>query len=242
MRRSPGRGVDLRPYGSAVVLLLRNPAIVVVPLLALVVGVLIGEVIAPSGRGLVGTLTASIAQLIAILFAMAGLGSACIMGDEAWRRGHASFDSAWVETQRKAGEILNAAIGVTFVVFIAQYAGALIPGVGLILIALAVYFLIWAIPAAAVGGIPGGAAIQVSIDRVRSAPLASAIATVVTLLFIFYLAPLAAGALTGALAGGVLYASPIVTALIGAVLQAIAVAYVALVLTKIYTDIAFTRW
>jgi hypothetical protein len=241
MRRSPVAGIDLRVYLQAVPLLVRNPAIVVVPLLALIAGVLIREVMAPYGGGPVGSLTFGIAQWIALLLALLGLGSAAIMGDDAWRRGRASFDAAWTETQRRTGEILTAAIGMTFVIFIAQYVTTFAGTLGLVLMALAVYFLIWTIPAAAVGGIPGGAAIQASIDRVRSAPMAAAIVTVVTLVLVFYLAPIGAGALTGALAGANVYLSPIVTALIGAVLQAIAVAYVAVVLAKSYTDAAFGR-
>jgi hypothetical protein len=242
MRRSPVSAAELRVFFEALPLFVRNPAIIVVPLLSLIVGVLIRQVMTPYGGGTIGSLTLGIAQLIAIIVALLGLGSACIMADEAWRRGRGSFDTAWSETQRRAGEILSAAIGFTLLLTVAQYIAVLIPGVlGIVILALAVYFLIWTVPAAAAGGVPGGAAIQISIERVRSAPLVSAIATVVTLILVFYLAPLAAGALTGALAGGLLFTSPIVTQLIGALLQSIAVGYVALVLTKLYTDIAFTR-
>ncbi len=52
-------------------------------------------------------------------------------------------------------------------------------------------FLIWTIPAAAVGGIPGGAAIQVSIERVRAQPLPAILATVVALALLGYVVPLA---------------------------------------------------
>jgi hypothetical protein len=244
MRRRPVAGVDLRVYGSALLLFARNPAIVIVPFLALIVGVLIRQVIAPYGGGALGSLTYGIAQWIAALLMLLGLGSACIMADEAWRRGRASFDSGWVETQRRAGEILSAAVGMTFIVFIAQYVAAISAVLGIILSALAVYFLIWTIPAAATGGIPGGAAIQVSIDRVRSAPLAAAIATVVALFLILYAAPLAAGALTGALVAGLPYSSvteTLATQLVGALFQSIALAYSAVFLTKTYTDVAFTR-
>ena len=51
MRRSPAPEVDLTVYAKAVPLLLRNPAIVVIPLLMAVIGVLLQLVMTPYGGG-----------------------------------------------------------------------------------------------------------------------------------------------------------------------------------------------
>jgi hypothetical protein len=238
MRRSPVPGVDLSVYVKALPLLVRNPAVIVVPLLVLVVGVLVNLALAPSSGGLLGSTTLGLGQLLSFLLALFGLGSACIMADGIWRRGRMSFDAAWTETQHKGREILFAAIGVSLLLSVGQYVAQLFGAIGLLLMAAIVYFLIWAIPAAAVGGIPGGAAIQVSIERVRSAPLSAALATIVSLVLLFY----ASGALTVFLAGLLgSFASGIGVSLLFALVRAIALGYVALILTKTYTDAAFTR-
>ncbi len=238
MRRAPVPGVDLSVYVKALPLLVRNPAIIVVPLLTLVVGVLIGLALAPGSGGVLGSTTLGLGQLLSFLLALFGLGSACIMADGAWRRGRMSFDAAWTETQRKGREILFAAIGVSLLLSVGQYVAQLFGGLGLLLMAVIVYFLIWAIPAAAAGSAPGGAAIQISVERVRAAPLSAALATIVTLALVFY----ASGALAVLLAGLLgPAASGIVVSLLFALMRSIAIGYVALVLTKTYTDAAFTR-
>lgn len=238
MRRAGLPGVDLSVYVRALPLLARNPAIIVVPLLMLVIGVFINLALAPGGGGALGSTTLGLGQLLSFLLALFGLGSACIMADGAWRRGRMPFDTAWTETQHKGREILYAAIGVSLLLSVGQYVAQLFSVIGLLLMAAIVFFLIWAVPAAAVGGVPGGAAIQVSIERVRSAPLSAALATIVTLALVFY----ASGALAALLAGllGPL-ASGIVVSLLFALVRAVAVGYVALILTKTYADAAFTR-
>ncbi len=238
-RRGPISAADLGVYAGALPLLVRNPAIVVVPLLALVVGVLLDLVLAPAANGTAGALALGLAQLVAVLLGLYGLGSACILADGAWRRGRMPFDEAWTQTQRRSGDLLSAAVGFSLLVFVAQYAGQLLGGaVGLILQAVAVFFLIWTMPAAAVGGIPGSGAIQVSIERVRANPLIAALVTIVSLVVVFYLPLLLTGLVTGLLGPAT---SGIVVSLIFALLRAVALGYAALVLTKTYTDAAFSR-
>lgn len=235
MRRSPLPGVDLGVYAAALPLLVRNPAIVVIPLLMLVVGVLIGQLFPGGGLG-------GFANLFTILLSLFGLGAACIMADDAWRHGRASFESGWSDARRRAGDIFMAALGVTLLITVAQFVGSFLGALALLLVAAVAIFLIWTVPAAAIGGIPGGAAIQVSIDRVRSTPLPAAIAAVVSVLLIFC-ARLAAINLAAAI-GPSTGDAVIVEALIGALLQAIAIGYIALVLAKTYADSAFRapRW
>ncbi len=239
MKRSPIPGVDLTVYINALPLLVRNPSIVVLPLLALVIGVLLQIVLAPASGGAISQLTAGLGSFIVFLISLFGLGAACVVADDAWRHGRATFDSAWSEARRRGSDILSAAVGVALLVTVGQYVSQFLGIIGTILTAVIVLFLIWALPAAAIGGIPGGAAIQVSIDRVRGAPLAAALATIVTLALVFY-----AAQMLGLLVFGLLpvaWGSTIVELLLVALFQSIALGYAALILSKTYTDVAFGR-
>ena len=240
MRRSPLPGVDLGVYVRAVPLLLRNPSIGVVPLLMAVVAVLIGQLTSPYGGGMLTVATGGIGALIALLLQMFGLGTACIIADDAWRHGRASFDRGWEDARRRTPDILMASIGFTLLLGVAQYVGALL-NLGLIALGLAAvvfFFLIWTLPAAAVGGIPGGAAIQVSIERVRSSPMSAAAVAVVSVAVVLLLYVFVPVALDEMLFPYVPL-TPITMALIAALFHAIAIAYIAAVITKTYTDRAF---
>lgn len=245
MRRAPGR-VDPAVYLTAIPLLARNPSIVVIPLLMAVVGMLIGMMLSASGQGAIGYASSGLGGLLVRLLQLFGLGAACIIADDAWRHGRASFDRGWTQAQRRGGDLLMAAIGITLILAVATFAGAIfgavvfgIPIVPLLLVLVALVLLIWAIPAVAVGGVPGGASIQDSIDRVRANAISAVVTTVVCAL-VLYGASLAAGYVwtwTAPFLGG----SMLVYQLIDVLLQAIAFGYIALVITKTYTDTAFTR-
>ncbi len=243
MRRTQGPDVDLAVYAKAVPLLVRNPAIVVVPVLMAVIGVFLQLTLRTSyGGGALGSLTGQLASFIAILLELFGLGAACVIADDAWRHGRASFEKGWAEARVRGGDILFAALGFTLLLSVAQYAGTLLGPLAIALIVAVVVFLIWTIPAAAIGGVPGGAAIQVSIDRVRGAPLPAVIAAVVTVALLAIGVPILSVSLSSWIP--LLYDSLIANLLVGALLQGIAVGYVALILTKTYTDSAFgtRRW
>ena len=243
MKRAPLLGIDVGVYASAIPVLLRNPSIIVVPLLMAVIGVLLTVVMTPFSSGAVGSMTLGLAQLIVFMLTLFGLGAACVIGDDAWRHGRASFDRGWVETRRRGSDILMASVGFGLLVTVGLYVTQLLGLIGYLLTAAIVVFLIWTIPAAAVGGIPGGAAIQVSIDRVRSSPLPAVLATIVTLLLVGLVVPIAANWLATLLLVWT-YGNSLVEHLIAALLQAIAIGYIALVITKTYTDAAFStrRW
>ena len=236
MRPSRER-LDLLTYVRALGVFARNPTVIVMPLLAGLIGVLVSQVSDVSGGGVLASLTTFLLLLIQ-LFA---LGVSIIIGDAGWRRGRASFDEAWQEARNKGREILFAAFGFTFVLSIAQYAGQLVPGIiGIVLLALAAYYLIFTIAAASIGGIPGGAAISVSIERVRGAPLAAAVLAVVTLVLFFFV-PHALDSLLFTTFG---VTSTMVALLIDAVIQAVITGYLAIVMAKVYSDVSFTapRW
>ena len=228
--------IDFLVYLRAFGVFARNPTVIVLPLLAGVIGVLVAQVSDLTGGGLLGSLTSFLVLLIE-LFA---LGVAIIIGDAGWRRGTASFDDAWQDARRKGRDILFAAFGFTFVISIAQYATQIVGSFGIILMALAAYGLIYTIAAAAIGGIPGGAAISVSIERVKSAPLAAALLTAVSLVLFFYVGQFIDAWIFGIAGLG----SPLVAMLLGAAVRAILTGYLAIVMAKVYTDVSFTmpRW
>jgi hypothetical protein len=242
MRRAPGPDVDLSVYASAVPLLLRNPAVIVVPVLMAVIGVFLQLTMIPYRGGATGSLTGQLVSFIVILLELFGLGAACVIADDAWRHGRASFEKGWAEARSRGGDILFAAIGFTLLLSVAQYAGSLLGPLSLVLTVIVVVFLIWTIPAAAIGGVPGGAAIQVSIDRVRGTPLPAVIAAIVTVALLGIALPFLSLYLGGAIP--LLRGSLIMNLLVSALLQGIVVGYIALILTKTYADAAFgtRRW
>jgi hypothetical protein len=236
------RNLDLLMYVRAFGLFVRNPSIIVVPLLMGVIGVFFAQIGGgDAGGGVVGGLTSGLMSLLILLLKMFAFGTACIIADMAWRRGRASFDDGWNEARRKGGEILTAAMGFTFVLYLASYAGTLVGPLTPVLLAVAIYFLIYTIPAAAIGGVPGGAALQVSIERARYNPLPTIIVAVVSVVAFLYLGVLL-GPLFSLLLEQMSFASVnLLAALFEAIVQAIAVGYIALVVTKTYSDISFGR-
>jgi hypothetical protein len=235
------RGLDPMVYLRALGLLVRNPVIIVVPLLMGVLGVFVSLV---SGGGIAGSFMSQIEGFILLLLNGFAFGTATILADQAWRRGKTSFDEGWVDARRKSGEIIMATIGFTFVIFIAQFAAQLLGGLfgggflQIVLMLAAVYFLIYTIPAAAIGGVPGGAAISVSIERARANPLPTAIVTIVAVLAYLFVSPQIAGLIFGLVGPFAGDSANLVASLAGALGQSIALSYVAIVLAKTYEDAA----
>ena len=235
--------IDFTAYARAFWLLLRNPALALAPFLVAVVGILL-SLAAPmeSGAGLVGAINNSLGSLVAQLLNSFGLAVSLIMADTVWRRGSARFDDAWDTARRNAGGILLAALGFNFVIWIAAYIGAILPFGSIALGIVAYFFFIYTLPAAANGGVPGGAALQVSLDRARSAPLPTAVVTAVYLFVYFILTTLVAQAILPLVAGNEPYAPYVVTRLMVALIEALAAGYVSLVLAKAYDDVSYGRY
>lgn len=232
-------------YVGALGLLVRNPAILLGPfaasLLQGVLSLMAGTM--ASGGGPIGTVNASLTQLIAQLLNSVGLAIAIIAGDFAWRRGRTNLDETWSDARRKLPDILMAALGFNFIVWVASYAGSFIlGGIGaLVLGAIALFFFIYTMPAAAIGGIPGGAALQVSLERARANPAPTFIVFAIYIVTFFILAGVATNYLFLWLVTLGVPMSNAVTALAVAVVQAILGGYVALVLAKTYADISYGR-
>jgi hypothetical protein len=236
MRNSRDR-VDFSIYLRGFGVFARNPTVIILPLLVGVLGVLIAQV-----SGLTGgePLTAGLLSFMLLLLQLFALGVSIIIADAGWRHGVASFDESWQDARRKAGDIIFAAFGFTFVLQIAQLAAQTIGSFGVVLTAIAVYGLIFSIAAAAIGGVPGGAAINASVERVKAAPLSAAVLAVVTIVLMLYFNAYVGVWIESLMAQAI--GPTILGSILSAVVNAIATGYVATVMAKVYAEVAFSRW
>ncbi len=231
MRRQPR--VDLGMYAQAVPQLARHPSIFVMPLLAAVVDLLIQQ-ISPFFTNAVGGAGSFLFGIIVNLVYGFCFGVAVIAANNVWRGRRAGFDEAWEEGRLKAGGILIATIGFYFLIYVAQYAGQLIGStiLQLVLEVVVAFFLIYTIPAAAIGGMPGNLAIGASFRAVRENLLGAAILAIVFVVLWIWL-PYFVVAQVGANLGVVGYE------LVLAAIKAIVLAYLAFPFAKQYDDVAF---
>lgn len=229
MRRS-GRGIDGSLYLRAFPLLLKNPIVIVPPLVAALLGVLISS-FSGSLTDPLGGFGAGLLQFLTFLVDMFLFGVSLIIAETVWRRGRATFDAAWTEAQEKAVSILFAAVGFQFVIYAAALVGGSLGTFGYLLAAVAIYFLIYTIPAAAIGGIPGAAALSASIERVKDNYLAAALLCVVSLLLYFYL-DFRVTELLFAYVGSAAWIGQVVV-------KSVVIGYLAFVFAKQYDQVAF---
>ena len=236
------RGIDLGIYPKALGLLVRHPQIVLAPLAAALANVLLLSTV-PADGGFLGFANSSILSLIAFVIDAFGLGVAIVAADSAWRYGRAPLDDAVRDTRRRAGDILVAAIGFSFLVSVAGYVGSVFGGPGsLVLTAAAFVICIYMLPAAAIGGVPGGATLQISGERVRTSPPTAILIAAIYFAGTTFGPPLVVDALGPLLLGGGIFSSGIVASLIVAIVKAIFSTYIALVLAKAYTDASYGRY
>ncbi len=236
--------LDATAYLRAFVQLFRHPQIALGPILASLAVVLLLRVFpADAGAGFLGSANASIVGLVGQLIDSFGLAVALEVADAAWRRGPAPFSEAWEESRRKAGDILLAAIGFGFVTYVAGVIGSFVPLIGpLVLMLLAYFFFIYTLPAAAIGGVPGGGALQISFERARGAPLPTFVVTAVYLFAFFVVPMLIVNALAPFLVQSGAFSSGVGVSLVVGIIKALASAYVALVLAKTYADVSYGRF
>jgi hypothetical protein len=237
--------VDLMAYVRAFGLLARNPQIALAPLLAGVINVLLLMLFPVElGAGFLGSANSSLAQLLAQLVWYVGLGFALIGAEAAWRRGRAPFDDTFEEGKRKLGEIAMAAFGFTFIVSVGSVVASVL-GIGFLGLAislLATYFFVYTVPAAAIGGVPGFGSLEISLQRAKRAPLATALVTVLFLGAFAFAPGLIIDALTPVLLSNSFFAQATVINILVAAIKAVVAAYVALVLAKAYDDASYGRF
>jgi hypothetical protein len=220
-------------YVQAVPLLARHPSIFVMPLLAAVVDLLIAQ-ITPFFTDATGGAGNFLFQIIVQLVYGFCFGVALIAANNVWRNRRATFDEAWEEGRHKAGGILIATIGFYFLIYVAGYAGSLLgnPAVQIVLQLLVAFFLIYTIPAAAIGGMPGNLAIGASFRAVRENLLGAAILAIAFVFFWVWLPEFIVNRF--AIELGVIGYE-----LVHAAIKAIVLAYLAFPFAKQYDDVAF---
>ena len=229
------RTFDVAMYARAVPLLVRHLSILAVPLLAAVVDVLVDQV-TPLLTDAVGNAGAGILTLLVQLLYLWAFGVAIVQASNIWRGRRGSFDEAWDEARAKFGSIALAAVGFQFIVWAASYAGSLLGSVGgLALGAVAAFFLIYTMPAAAIGGMPGSLALAASIRGVRANVAASIVLAIVFFAIWYVLVPIGLPYLLERL-------TPLEWQLVMAAARALALAYLAFPFAKQYDDVAFTRF
>lgn len=232
--RLGGQRLDLAFYLQALPLYARNLAVLLPPLIAAGIGVGLRYLSGPLFEGVGGAGYPIIAFIINVVYGF-GFGVSVILADDAWRHGRGNIRAAWEQARRKAGEILIAVIGFYFLIYIAGLIGSI--GGAILseaLSALAVWAFIYAIAAAAIGGVPSGAAFSASLQGARRHPLATAILAIVCLVVWYGLAVYAPAAVGPYVGPGYDAASVL--------LSALALGYIALVIARQYADLAFRRW
>ncbi len=220
-------------YLQAIPLLGRHPSIFVMPLLAAVVDLLIAQ-ITPFFTNAVGGGGGFLFAIIVNLVYGFCFGVTVIAANNVWRARRATFDEAWEEGRLKGGGILIATIGFYFLIYVAQYAGQLMDStiLQLLLQVVVAFFLIYTIPAAAIGGMPGNLAIGASFRAVRENLLGAAILAIAFVVLWIWL-PYFIVAQVGASLGAIGYE------LVLAAIKAIVLAYLAFPFAKQYDDVAF---
>ncbi len=228
-----GRRIDLLPYVRALPALVRHPSILAMPLLAAVIDMAVSRWSGAFTDPLGGFASGIFGMIVQIVYLFA-FGVAVIQANNIQRGYRSNFDDAWEEAKRKAGGIILAAIGFQFIVWVAAYIGSILgQTVGFVLQLVAYFFLILTIPAAAIGGLPGGLAISGSIRAVRANPLACLLLAVVFVL-VFVLLP---AYLVQYLVQ--FFTNETVLNLVSAAVRAIVLAYLAFPFSATYDDIAF---
>jgi hypothetical protein len=226
--------IDLAMYVQAVPLLVRHPSIFVMPLLAAVVELLITQLSYAFTDPLGGS-GAGLFQMLVQLVYLWAFGVTIIQASNIWRGRRATFDEAWEEGRARLGAIALAAIGFQFVVWAASYIGSFLGAAGLVLGAIAAFFLIYTIPAAAIGGMPGSLAISASIRGVRAQPLGSLVLAVVFFAIWYVGVPLALPYL-------LVHLSAFWWSFVTAAARALALAYLAFPFAKQYDEVAFRNY
>ncbi len=236
MRR---QGLDPALYVQAFGVYARNLGVLLAPLLAAAIALGLEYLEGPLFNPIGGAGDPIVGFIIQVIQGFA-FAIAVIFADSAWHNGRGGLRASWDQARRRAGDIIIAVIGFFFLVYVAQLVGGIIGGIvhlpyiGLALGALAVWAFVYAIAAAAIGGVPAGGAFSTSLQTARRHPLATAILVIVSLLVYYYVGMILPDRLGPYLGVGYDVARIL--------LAALATGYVALVVARQYADFAFRRW
>jgi len=224
-----GQRIDFMSYVRALPSLVRHPSIIAMPLLAAVIDMVVSQFTGLFTDPLGGFGSGIFGLIVQIIYLFA-FGIAVIQANNIQRGYRGGFDDAWEEGKRKASGIILAAIGFQFLVWVPAYMGSIVGNtISIILQLIAYFFLILTIPAAAIGGLPGGLAISGSVRAVRSNPLACIVLAVIFVALWVYVPIYVSQFFTNATALNLTIA----------VVRAILLAYLAFPFSATYDDIAF---
>lgn len=231
-RRAPDRP-DFALYAKAFAVYGRNLA-VLVPILIGMIAVIALDYIGSWLFSPVGGAGAPLTGLIGNLILGFAFGVSVIFADDAWRHGRANLASAWDAGRQRAGNIILAVLGFGFLLWAAGMVGGVlpIPYLSLVLQILAVWAFIYAIPAAAIGGIPAGGAFSVSLQTAKANPLATIVLLVVSAIVYIGITTYALGAIAWYLPYYALEAAKFL-------LESLALGYIATVMAGVYADLRF---
>ncbi|GAC1442126.1 MAG: hypothetical protein NVS3B17_08500 [Vulcanimicrobiaceae bacterium] len=243
MRSLRAGRIDLLAYVRAFGLLARNPQIALAPLLAAVAQILLFKLVpAEAGAGFLGSANSSIAGLLAQLMTSFGLAVALIVAETAWRRGRAPFDTAWDDARRKVGAIVFAAFGFNFIIYVAGLVGGFLGSIGAYAVEFVAFvFFVYTIPAAAIGGLPGSAALNAAFERAQRTVAATALVAAVYLFLIDFAPSLILRAIFPFMMTSAILMDGNVVSIVIAIVKSILAGYVALVLAKAYDDASYGR-
>jgi len=234
MRR--GQLAELSLYFRALPLYARNLGVALPPLIGAALMAILEYLSGPlfSGVGGAGASLFSTTGIIGSLVTGFALGTAIIIADDAWRHDRARIQADWDDARRKAGNILLTALGFFFIIYVAGLVGTLlpVPFLSTALQAIALFFLIYSIPSAAIGGAPAQFAFSTSIRIARSYPVQTLILTIVCAVVAGWLPYYLTGLVSPYVS---LYGTLACRILFFGILQG----YVALVLAKQYSDFTF---
>lgn len=234
MRRSPMSGLDWKLYFEALPLYARNLGVLLYPLIGAGIGLGLTYLEGPLFNPIGGAGDPIIAFIIQMIYGFA-FGLAVIFADDAWRHGRGNLRSAWEQGRRRAGNILITVLGFYFLLYVAGLVGGFAgPWGSLALTVVAVWAFIYAIAAAAIGGVPAGAAFSASLQTARRHPLATAILAIVSYVVYRGLTDFALQAIGAYMGAGFDVAQVLLTA--------IALGYIALIIARQYADLAFRFW
>jgi uncharacterized membrane protein len=130
-----------------------------------------------------------------------------------------------------------AALGFNFILWAAGTVGSVFGIFGAALILLAIYFFVYTLPAAAIGGIPGSAAPQASVERVQRTPVTTLFILVVMGAIYYATAMSMLPILTSLMLSGGIF-----VLLLNAIIKALGIAFVSLILAKGYADASYGRF
>jgi len=235
------RGFDLSIYGRAFVLLVKFPQVMAWPLLAGIFQYLILSAIPGGGGGTFDTLSAGLYGILGQLVSGFGFALALIAADSVWRYGRAPLHDTWETGTRKIGDLFWAALGFSFVVSLAGIVGGFLGPIAILLVLLAFFFFVYTIPAAAIGGVPGGAALNTSLERARDNPGPTLPVAILYYAILTWAPQAVVLALGPLLLTSDIFMNPVVGSLVVVIVTTILRGYLAFVMSKTYTDLAFGR-